>query len=350
MHTLERKVRRLSLSLTLLFIASTVAGAEGSQLPKDPRALLQLAAKSNAIARADIHPWHLKATYTLFDATGSAASQGTFEEWWVSAIKRKTTYGSPTFSQTEYVTEKGRFRRGAQTIPPILLSMLGDQFTKPVPFNEQQIDQMIVDREVRKEGGVKFVCLRWSGVRTPTGTRNFVGPAYCLNDDQPVLVSSESTPGPVQFSRTSIVPFEGRYVPRNLVAFQSGKKVIEAHIQTLEDLEGIDEADFAPASDATPIALKISVSAGVAQTMLMKRVDPEYPAAAKSAGISGTVLLQALIGKDGHILDLHAISGPSELQQAAVDAVQKWSYRPYLLNNEPVEVHTTINVVFAPGR
>jgi protein TonB len=61
------------------------------------------------------------------------------------------------------------------------------------------------------------------------------------------------------------------------------------------------------------------------------------------------VVLQATISKTGTIEGLHVMSGPAMLQQAAMDAVRSWRYRPYLLNNEPVEVETTINVVFTLG-
>ena len=53
-----------------------------------------------------------------------------------------------------------------------------------------------------------------------------------------------------------------------------------------------------------------------------------------------------MIGTDGHIVNLKVVSGPQMLQQAALDAVKDWQYRPYLLNGEPVEVLTTINIVF----
>jgi protein TonB len=61
------------------------------------------------------------------------------------------------------------------------------------------------------------------------------------------------------------------------------------------------------------------------------------------------VVLQATISKTGSIENLHIISGPAMLQQAAMQAVRSWRYRPYLLNNEPVEVETTVNVIFSLG-
>ena len=94
---------------------------------------------------------------------------------------------------------------------------------------------------------------------------------------------------------------------------------------------------------------KVNISAGVAVGMLISKVQPVYPPIAKAARVSGTVVLQATISKTGSIENLRVISGPAMLQQAAMDAVKTWRYKPYLLNNEPVEVETTVNVIFSLG-
>lgn len=91
---------------------------------------------------------------------------------------------------------------------------------------------------------------------------------------------------------------------------------------------------------------KLNVSSGVMAGNLQSKVMPIYPAIAKAARIQGTVVLHALISKDGRIIDIKVASGPPMLQQAALEAVRQWRYKPYLLNGEPVEVETTINVVF----
>jgi protein TonB len=83
--------------------------------------------------------------------------------------------------------------------------------------------------------------------------------------------------------------------------------------------------------------------------MLLDKVTPQYPAIAKAARIQGTVVLQATISKSGGIENLRVISGPPMLQQAAMEAVRSWRYKPYLLNGDPVEVETTVNVVFNLG-
>jgi TonB family protein len=94
---------------------------------------------------------------------------------------------------------------------------------------------------------------------------------------------------------------------------------------------------------------KIKVDGRVIAGNILVKTRPEYPAVAKAARIQGTVVLQAVISKDGTVESLQVLEGPPLLQQAALDAVKTWKYRPYLLNGEPVAVGTTINVVFALG-
>jgi protein TonB len=93
----------------------------------------------------------------------------------------------------------------------------------------------------------------------------------------------------------------------------------------------------------------LNVSLGVMAGYLLEKTLPQYPAIAKAARIQGIVVLQATISKSGSIQNLKVISGLPMLQQAAIDAVRSWRYKPYLLNGEPVEVETTINVAFNLG-
>lgn len=105
-------------------------------------------------------------------------------------------------------------------------------------------------------------------------------------------------------------------------------------------------AAFARKSGIHVMAPVSSISAGVATGMLIRKTEPVYPRFARETRVSGTVVLGATISKSGAIENLHVISGPASLATAALDAVRTWRYRPYLLDGQPVEVQTTINVVF----
>jgi TonB family protein len=118
----------------------------------------------------------------------------------------------------------------------------------------------------------------------------------------------------------------------------------------------VPPAPPAPSDDAPTVvggapapngALK--VGSGVMQGALIYQTTPVYPEIAKAAHVQGAVVLHALISKTGTVESLQAISGPTMLQGSAMDAVRQWTYSPYLLNGQPMEVETTITVNYTFG-
>ena len=92
----------------------------------------------------------------------------------------------------------------------------------------------------------------------------------------------------------------------------------------------------------------IRVSGESQQAKLVKQVPPVYPEAARQAGTSGIVRLGVVITKEGRVRDIRVMTGPGrDLDAAAMQAVSQWVYQPTLLNGEPVEVVTTVDVNFA---
>ena len=110
--------------------------------------------------------------------------------------------------------------------------------------------------------------------------------------------------------------------------------------------------EAAPQPVAKPVVLTpkpsapIRVSEGASLANLIHKVVPVYPPLARQARVSGTVRLQGVIAKDGTIQQLQILSGHPMLTRAALDAVRQWVYRPMLLNGDPVEVITGIDVIF----
>jgi periplasmic protein TonB len=94
----------------------------------------------------------------------------------------------------------------------------------------------------------------------------------------------------------------------------------------------------------------VNIGGRVQQAKLIRQPQPVYPQIARQARISGTVELSAIIGEDGRIEQLSVVSGHPLLRQAALDAVKQWVYQPTLLNEQPVKVRTTIDVIFTLGQ
>jgi protein TonB len=110
---------------------------------------------------------------------------------------------------------------------------------------------------------------------------------------------------------------------------------------------GAPGSNMPPPPKETP--KRIRVGGQVQQAKMVRMVQPVYPQIAKTAHIQGTVILHAIIDKDGSVQELTYISGPPLLMRAAMDAVKQWRYQPTLLNGEPVQVDTTISVIFTLG-
>ena len=106
---------------------------------------------------------------------------------------------------------------------------------------------------------------------------------------------------------------------------------------------------LAKTPEPTPVK-RIRVASRVAEANLIRDVAPTYPPEAGRARVEGTVVLMAVIGKDGSVQDVRVESGLPLLAQAAIDAVKQWRYRPYLLNGEPVEIDSRITINFTLSR
>jgi TonB family protein len=100
-------------------------------------------------------------------------------------------------------------------------------------------------------------------------------------------------------------------------------------------------------SNSSKASKQITVSSAVMSRNLLTKAVPQYPSAAKTAKIQGAVVLSVIIGEDGNVKNIEVLSGPAELQQSSIDAVRQWTYKPYVLNGNPVEVKTTVHVIYS---
>lgn len=92
---------------------------------------------------------------------------------------------------------------------------------------------------------------------------------------------------------------------------------------------------------------RIRISQGVTKGLLIHKEEPAYPTLARAARVQGEVVLSAVINTTGQIENLQLVSGHPMLVPNAIAAVRSWRYKPYLLNGTPVEVETTITVIFS---
>jgi hypothetical protein len=130
------------------------------------------------------------------------------------------------------------------------------------------------------------------------------------------------------------VQFQGRNLAQDLDVTDGGKPYLKLRVQTIELISPVDDAQLAPPPDAAgPMGDRIS---GVSPDKITKLGFPQMPASLRAQHFK--VVVEFVIGKDGHVISVHAVSGPPEAYKACEDEVRKWVFTPYLVLDKPVEV------------
>lgn len=352
--------------LGVLCLAGALAGlAQDAPVPqpgqiKDPRAILAAAAPFYDFSDPALKPWHLKATYQRYDDKGNPAEQGTFEYWWASPKVYRVTWTRPDASHSDWHTADGKFAHlSTGGGLDFFESKLEFAFVSPLPAtHDLDPSESRLDREDVKLGDAKLPCVmvmplmpqrgQFQPEAMPTVPLGLF-PTYCFDPKVPVLRAAYSF-GTLTEGFDSFVKFQGRFLAKKILFYEGKRQILSASVDLLEGLSPVDPA-LTPDPHATfPKLQKVNLGAGIAVGFLLKKTAPTYPPDAKQARASGTVVLQALIGRDGRIHDLRVVQAPwPSLAASALWAVSQWQYKPYLLNGEPVEVETTINVIFTLG-
>jgi TonB family protein len=312
---------------------------------------LHRAARSNSLDDASLKPWHLKLAFQLFNSKGNAAENGTIEEWWYGPEVHKTVYTSPSYTSTEIRTKDSFFRTKGVPSAPYLLSLILQQTVHPMPGEK---DIASAKPDIRKEtiGKVPLDCIMLSQeIKNNHNNSIPLGlfPTYCLDHGSDTLRMAYDF-GSQTIVLNSLGTFQQHNVAIDQTMSWNGVPAISAHIDVLQGIL-VKEADFAPSTDLEKIDLSaVKVDYKVIFGNIISQARPTYPERARANHVSGSVVLGAIIARDGRVRSLKLLSVPdADLAIAAVAAVREWRYKPYFLNGEPTEIETTITVNFNIG-
>jgi hypothetical protein len=295
----------------------------------DLQAWLGKEAALNGLESTNAHPWHIMMTYDQFDEDGDNVHSGTYDEFWAGPQEYKQVYKSDNFNQTDYATERGLFRSGDQRWPNAVELQVRAEVIAPFSYATtlQGVRGTTVDRSFNGNN-LQCVLIEKSsmGLSDPT--------QYCFEPGGSILRYSHGF-GWFQTAYNRIVAFQGRNVAQDVDVTNGGKPYLTLRVRTIELIPNVNQSDFAPPSDAVgPIAGRIS---GVLPT-LIKMSPLQFPTSLRGQHFS--VIVEFVVGTNGHVISIHAISGPGPGRKACEDSVRESLYAPYLVLGKPVEVAT----------
>lgn len=347
-----------------LLLAATFAPAQAPASPPPAASGGEAAAQlEGALPFYDFHspsvkPWHLKATYQLYDLKGKPEEQGTWEHWWASPKVYRESWTRSGVSRSEWSTADGKtFRNESGGTLRYFERNLESILLSPLPSAAMlDPDKTKLGLKTVQAGRAQLACVSVEEQRTVDGRPVAPVPAvandYCFDPPTHALRMKYSSSNNLVTEYNQIARTQGRYLAGHVDVVVGKEKVFSLAVDSIDAMDAADAA-LTPPADAAIVTEKEAdptAKLGVAVGSLVKKSPPVYPALAKMRRIQGTVILAAVIGKDGTIRDLEVLASPSPLlADAAMDSVKSWQYKPYLLNGAPVEVETIVNVVFSLG-
>jgi TonB family protein len=340
-------------------ITATAQGAANGPAQTDAKTLSLAAAAINNLDGGDAKPWHIKISYTLTTPDGKPATQGTFEEFWTAPSKYKRTFSSAAFNQVEYGTADGPRRTRTPDSPPSDLQAVVDEFLRPIPLDPTTVGAAKLQAQSLMLGSTKLLCitaaLAGSAMQLASST------SYCVDENPPVLRLTVTNGGVTKTTRDGIVRFQDRYVAQKVERYTTpppmpGPKPpvppppptpeLTAKVETLELIGSVDDAMFTPPAGAVAPPKVIALDEKTTRKQLLQHPMAEYPPMAHWQKVYGVVVVALRVQTDGHVSNLRVVSGHPLLKQAALDAISKWTYKPFVVDGQLVEVDTTASTTF----
>ena len=347
------------------FILTAVMGASGQaatgttqSLPDDPQNLLAAAEPFYDFNAPELKPWHLKATYQLYDDNGKPSEQGTYEYWWASPQVYRSTWTRKGATYSDWHTADGRHLVLAKAKPlGYFEEGLRSDFVSPLPslspFKYETAEpqaKTTYQSSVIQAGSLKLPCVAVEdepssgpnakrAIRLPAS----VSPVFCFDSMLHVL-RVEYSYGVVATEFDNVVKMQGKFLAREVQVAEGNRSILNAEVDAVDVLSASDPA-LVPDHASKPL-LDPRPGEPIIPAKLM-RAEPAIPVRGMRSGQRAEVVLQITVAKNGTVRDLRVVLAPSdEMAEEATRAVSQWRFIPFQQEGKQVEMRMVLEEVF----
>lgn len=320
------------------------AGENTDAMNAQAHALLERMVRVNGLSVAGGQAWHIRVDFQ-WQMTNRPVESGTLEEWWQGPDTWRRTYTMKRVTWTEWSVDRvHQFDTTGNNFPRQFAELrIATPLITPL-FQAKNFLPEYPMEMAPPEAGSKLDCLSIvDAVRYVGGTDpDFLFPKYCV-DGMGVLRGVVTSNTLVAFADYTI--FDKRAVAKTMDVFVDGHKMAEAKITLLEPLGAADAAMLQPDKDAE--AEPFIPNAFDPRPVLVHSDKPFIPASVAIAGDKGPIEVPVIIEKDGKVRpNGRGMPGGMGVFGAALDAVSRFRYQPYLIDGQPVEVAWNIEFVY----
>jgi Thioredoxin-like len=319
------------------------------QLPVTPKInalahrVLETGLKLNALTGDDLKPWHMKVDFQVIHPGSTKPVGGSVEEWYVSKFVWRRQYqgGTPDMAGSEWSASKIEHYQSKPGHGGFSYAALNLRVTRPVvdPLYQAENIQPDFDLDLKRiqTAGLVLNCVSvadpWRHV--DEANPDVLFPTMCFDNVYHLRLTSTSDTS-VQFD--DLQPFQGRMVARDVKVINKGSLIADMKVSLLEPLNEANADLVKPGKDAVPEPY--TIEPGHPQPEAVYEVTASIPLQPNGFPFRGTFLIPILIHKDGSVKakndDISFWS--QDLKDALVSAINKWKYKPYMVDGQPVEV------------
>jgi Gram-negative bacterial TonB protein C-terminal len=335
--------------VSLPALAQTAQPAAPSPAPTDPAAIsakahsvLEDGIRTNGLTASDWKPWHMKATFQLYDQ-GVVSQEGTIEEWASGPYQWRRTYTTKTQSATEWSVTRGRRFQSRGIFDFSILDMrvatpLITPLLQAVTFKP---DYTMDWKQFNTGAVLNCVTVVKPEQYAGKGNPDFMFPRLCFDSGSRLRLLGTSN-SLTSYNKYEV--FHDRAIASKIDATFMTQKSATIEITLLEALADQDHSQLQPPSNAVPQPYPLTDLDP--RPVAVHQEAADLPAAAMKSQSFGTIVVPVLIQKNGHIKINGDTWGDPLLVQSAKDAIVRWRYEPYSIDGEVVEVTTTLKYVF----
>lgn len=302
--------------------------------------------KLNGLTGGDVKPYHLKASFQIYEGKGKPA-EGSFEQWYASEARWRIDFKGPeaTYNGTEWSASRLERYKNKPAVSGFSFADLRTRLSRPVidplfqAANAQADTELKVARVTADGGARNCVSAAEGAWSAESANPDALIPTYCFDADLHLRLMIA---GDVSVSFDEIQPFQNRFVAHDVKVMMHGRLQTEIRIAQLESVAEIAEETLKPAKNA--VAEPFLLEPGMPLPEAVYQVGAKIPLQPDDFPFRGVFLVRATLRKDGSVKARNDDTSVwnQDLKDALMLAVNQWKYKPYVVDGQPVEVAMNI--------
>uniref|UniRef100_A0A7V5CU60 TonB C-terminal domain-containing protein n=1 Tax=Acidobacterium capsulatum TaxID=33075 RepID=A0A7V5CU60_9BACT len=327
--------------------AARAGSGRADALPRDPKALLALGARSDGLALSGLRNWTITIDYQLYDAQGLRTQAGVFQEWWAGPDDYRMRFSRPGYHLDAWVTPKGSYSIGDPNLP-MAERLVYRWMMEPIPPEMDTDGYELWRRVMLLPNSLQFPCVVMNLAHAAPEDPDPINPQYCFDSSQPVLRMADTEDGERIVYR-ALAALRSQYLPGEFVARVGRMPFLSARLVGGRIYAKLPEGVLTPPEQAVPgprpetAVLYMSTGHALDAHAISRPMLSQAAINSRMENGMESLAYAVTIGTDGKMSDVRVIGDNApEIVDMVTKELKQWRFRPFVAGGVAVPVRARI--------